>query len=72
VETPVPEMHVEIHAGRSRMKRAQESFQRGMLEAGCSAAGIEPNASMAAYAVRELGLDARTTTLRGLLSPQRQ
>jgi hypothetical protein len=65
-------MHVEIHAGRSRMKPAQESFQRGMLEAGFSATGIEPNASMAAYVLRELGLDARTTTLRGLLSPLRQ
>ena len=38
-------------------------IMRGMIEAGCGAVGIEPNASMAAYAVRELGLDVRTTTL---------
>jgi hypothetical protein len=38
-------------------------IMRGMIEAGCSAVGIEPNASMPAYAVRELNLDVRTTTL---------
>jgi 2-polyprenyl-3-methyl-5-hydroxy-6-metoxy-1,4-benzoquinol methylase len=38
-------------------------IMRGMIEAGRSAVGIEPNASMAAYAVRELGLDVRATTL---------
>lgn len=36
---------------------------RGLTEAGCSGVGIEPNASMAAHAVRELGLDVRTTKL---------
>ena len=35
----------------------------GMIQAGCGAIGIEPNVSMAAYAVRELGLDVRATTL---------
>jgi SAM-dependent methyltransferase len=38
-------------------------IMHGMIQAGCGAVGIEPNVSMAAYAVRELGLDVRATTL---------
>jgi SAM-dependent methyltransferase len=36
---------------------------RGLIDAGCSGVGIEPNASMSAYAARELALDVRRTTL---------
>ncbi len=36
---------------------------RGLIDAGCSGVGIEPNASMRAYAVDELALDVRWTTL---------
>lgn len=35
----------------------------GLQEAGCEGAGIEPNASMAAFASQQLGLDVRATTL---------
>jgi SAM-dependent methyltransferase len=36
---------------------------RGLIDAGCTGVGIEPNASMAAHARRDLGLDVRATTL---------
>jgi SAM-dependent methyltransferase len=36
---------------------------RGLQEAGLRGAGIEPNATMAGFAVRELALDVRSTTL---------
>ena len=43
----------------------------GMQRAGCTGIGIEPNASMAAFARRQLGLDVRETTLEQFDSTQR-
>jgi hypothetical protein len=48
-------------------------IMRGMIEAGCSAVGIEPNSSMAALRDARAGFGcSHNDASRGLVSPQRQ
>ncbi len=44
---------------------------RGMQQTGATGVGIEPNASMAAFAVEELGLDVQATTLERFSASRR-